>query len=392
MIDITKVRKDTRYCEEQIFFNNAGAALMPIPVADSLQNYLKREEREGGYETAESEAASLARFYDAFAETLNCKNTEIAYIENATRAWDLAFYSFDFKPGDKILTTRCEYGSNLIAYQQLAKRKGIKYVFVPNDEHGQTDTKALANLIDEKIKLISATHIPTGGGLVNPAKAIGEIARSAQIPFLLDACQSVGQIPMDVQEIACDILTGTGRKYLRGPRGTGFLYIRDTILDSLEPIILDQHAAEIVSLNEHKIRADAKRFESWEQYFAGKKALAVAADYASGLGLENIRDRIYTLAEELRAGLANITNVENQDLGQEKCGIVTFTVTNKPCIEVKQALAKYNIKVSLSRGSGSFISFKDKGIKELIRVSLHYYNTEQETHTFLQRLDQIVNH
>ncbi len=265
VFDIQRARDETSACNEIVHFANAGASLMPIPVSEALHDYLRSEERIGGYETQTKYDRSLNGFYGVAAQLLNCSSDEIAYVENATRAWDLAFYSFKFKPGDKILTSFAEYGSNVIAYLQQVKRFGVEVVFIPNDESGQLDTRALSNLIDDRVKLISITHIPMAGGLVNPAKEVGRIAKAAGIPFILDSCQGVGQIPIDVEEIGCDVLCATGRKFLRGPRGTGFLYVRKTLLTQLDPPFLDQHAATLVSPTEYQIRPDEKRFENWEQ-------------------------------------------------------------------------------------------------------------------------------
>jgi len=322
--DIIRARKETIACEDIVHFNNAGAALMPKTVSDVLHGYLNKEERMGGYETASDEYELLEHFYESAAKLLNCKIDEIAFVENATRAWDMAFYGFKFVQGDKILTTLAEYGSNVIAYNQQVKRFGDEVIFAPNDEHGQIDIHALKNLIDDRVKLISITHIPTGGGLVNPAKEVGNIAKTAKIPFLLDSCQSVGQIPMDIEEIGCDVACGTGRKYLRGPRGTGLLYVRRALIEKLEPPILDQHAATLLSPKVYQVRLDAKRFENWEQYFAGKAALGVAIDYALSFGLDSIQSRIYLLADKLRGKLKDIAGIRVTDEGLEKCGIVTF--------------------------------------------------------------------
>ena len=388
--DIARARKEIRACEDIVHFNNAGSSLMPIPVADALYDYLRKEEQFGGYETADFEAAALDNFYNATANMLNCSPNEIAYVENATRAWDMAFYSFKFEPGDKILTTIAEYGSNVIAYLQQQKRYGVEIVFVPNDAHGQIDTKALANLIDDRVKLISITHIPTGGGLVNPAAEVGKIAKAANIPYLLDSCQGVGQLALDVDQIGCDILCGTGRKYLRGPRGTGLLYVRQAIIEQLEPPILDQHAAELISPTEYKIRADAKRFENWEQYFAGKAALGTAVSYAQSFGLENIQNRIFHLADTLRNKLSNIDGVTVTDEGIEKCGIVTFMAEQKSPATIKQRLREHRIHTSTSSGSGSLISFEQRGLTELVRASVHYYNTKTEIDFFIDTLQKIL--
>ncbi len=388
--DIKRARRDTRHCDDVVHFNNAGAALMPAPVADALHHYLHKEERYGGYETAAMEARALDSFYTNAATLLNCQTHEIAFVDSATRAWDMAFYGFTFAPGDIILTTLSEYGSNVIAYLQQAERTGVKVVFVPNDEYGQIDTKALETLIDDRVKLISLNHIPTGGGLVNPAAEVGRIAQAAHIPFLLDSCQSIGQMPIDVDAIGCDIACGTGRKYLRGPRGTGLLYVRDSLIDKLNPPTLDQHAASLISATEYRIRDDAKRFECWEQFVAGKAALSVAIDYARSYGLESIKTRIYHLATTLRQELSGIDGITLTDEGQEQCGIVTFVAEQMPAPEIKQQLAQFKINVTTPQGSGSLVSFQERGLDVIVRASLHYYNTKKEIDFFISKLRQVL--
>ncbi len=382
-VDVNQARKDTPACEKIIHFNNAGASLMPLPVTQALHHYLETEARIGGYETADLHADSLNSLYSSAARLLNCQPEEIAFVENATRAWDMAFYAFNFKPGDKILTAIAEYGSNVIAYLQQAKRFGIEVVFIPDDEYGQVDTDALSKMIDSKVKLISISHIPTGGGLVNPAIEIGRIAQQNNIPFLLDACQSAGQIPLDVESIGCDLLSITGRKYLRGPRGTGLLYIRNNILNQLDPPFLDQHAAELISPTEYKVREDARKFENWEQFFAGKYALGVAIDYALSWGLGPIQQRIYDLADKLRNQLSNCKDITVTDTGKEKCGIVTFYSRSLGANSIKKMLSQKNINVSISDGSGTLVLFQQRGLNELVRASVHYFNTEEEIETFV---------
>ncbi|MFT5015031.1 MAG: cysteine desulfurase/selenocysteine lyase, partial [Dinoroseobacter sp.] len=341
------------------------------------------------YETAGKRRDEIDNFYQSCALLLNCKPTEIAFVENATRAWDMAFYSFKFNAGDKILTSITEYGSSVIAYIQQANRFGVEIVFVPNDQHGQVDVSALENMIDEHVKLISMNHIPTGGGLVNPVAAIGKIANKHAIPYLLDSCQGVGHIPIDVDELGCDMLCGTGRKYLRGPRGTGFLYVRESLIGQLEPPILDQHAATLVSPTEYVMQTDARRFENWEQNIAGKAALGVAIDYALGWGLENIKQRTYHLADYLRTQLANVNNAIVTDEGVERCGIVTFTIRNIQPAMIKAHCVKASINLTTSKGSGSLVSFQQRGLTEVVRASVHYYNTFDEVDTFIEVLQRL---
>lgn len=389
--DIKKARAETRAADQMIHFNNAGSSLMPIPVADALHGYLYQEEQIGGYETAAAQADALNNFYTASAKLLNCGADEIAFIENATRAWDMAFYSMRFAPGDKILTSISEYGSNVIALIQQADRYGAELVFVPDDEFGQLDVAALENLIDDKVKLIAMSHIPTGGGLVNPAAAVGKIAKRAGIPYLLDSCQGVGQLPLDVEAIGCDMLSGTGRKFLRGPRGTGLLYVRSEFGQTLEPVMLDQHAATLVSKHKYVVRNDARKFENWEQNFAGKAALGVAIDYALEWGLEAIQERIYSLAADLRTKLSGLDGVTVADEGAEKCGLVTFSAKQISAAEIKTALASHKINVSVSDGSGTFVSFEKRGIKALVRSSLHYFNTVEEIDRFIDVLKRLIS-
>ena len=240
--------------------------------------------------------------------------------------WDLAFYSLDFKPGDRILTCVSEYSSNYISYLQVAKKTGAEIVVVPDDAHGQIDLAALERAIDKRAKLISISHIPTQGGLVQPAEAVGRIANQAGVMYILDACQSVGMMPIDVDRLGCDFLSATGRKYMRGPRGTGFLYARTRTTSQIEPIFLDNHAARWTGDNEYTAIADAKRFENWERYFAGVIGLKVAADQANELGMDAVWTRLRALADGLRARLKTVKGVTLTDLGVTKGAIVTFAV------------------------------------------------------------------
>ena len=380
--DLARARRETPGCANVIHFNNAGAALMPQPVLDAVVSHLQLEAAIGGYEAKKREAEAVERVYEAAAILINCTPHEIAFIENATRAWDMAFYAIPFKSGDRILTAKSEYSSNYIAYLQVAQKTGAVVEVIPNDEHGQTSVDALRNMIDDRVKLISITHVPAQGGLVNPAAAIGRVAREAGVLYLLDACQSVGQMPIDVKEIGCDILSTTGRKYLRGPRGTGFLYVRRELIEQLEPPFLDLHAATWVADDRYEIRADARRFENWEMYYAGKAGLGVAIDYAMSWGLPTIWTRVRKLAEQLRTQLVALGSVTIHDLGVERCGIVTFNVEGTAAAEVQRRLAESHINVSVALEESSRLDLVERRLPELVRASVHYYNSEDEIDRF----------
>lgn len=357
---------------------------MPRPVLDALVGHLLLEAQIGGYEAEARAAPAIDHVYDALARLLNCRRDEVAFIENATRAWDMAFYGFRFRRGDRILTGMAEYASNYIAFLQVAGRTGAVVEAIPNDEHGQISVDALRRAIDGRVKLIALTHIPTNGGLINPAAAVGRVARRANIPYLLDACQSVGQMPIDVEAIGCDILSATGRKFLRGPRATGFLYVSGALLDRLEPPFLDLHAATWVAPDRYEVRGDARRFENWETNFAGKLALGVAVDYALALGLGPIRDRVVALAESLRERLRATPGVSIHDLGQEQCGIVTFTLAGIDAAAAQECLARQRINVTTSSRSSTLLDMDTRGLAMLVRASVHYYNTEEEIERFVR--------
>jgi cysteine desulfurase / selenocysteine lyase len=381
-IDVQRARRETPGCENVLHFNNAGAALMPQPVLHATIGHLQREALVGGYEAAAQAYEAVEHVYDAAATLVGCHRDEIAIVENATRAWDMAFYAVPLGPGDRILTAMAEYASNYIAFLQVVRKTGAVVDVIPNDASGQFSVDALRHAIDDRVKLIAITHVPTNGGLVNPAAAVGQVAREAGVLYLLDACQSIGQLPIDVEAIGCDMLSATGRKYLRGPRGTGFLYVRRQILSHLEPPFLDLHAAQWVADDRFEIRPDARRFENWETYYAGKIGLGVAIDYALQWGIEAIWARIKRLADELRQRLSAIAGVTVRDEGVERCGIVSFTVTGSDADAVQRRLAKARINVSVSRISSTRLDMEARDLPDLVRASVHYYNTEEEIERF----------
>ena len=389
-IDLQRARQDTPGCKNVLHFNNAGAALMPIPVLEATIAHLQLEAQIGGYEAAEQAHEAVEHTYNAIATLINCSRDEIAVIENATRAWDQAFYSLPFQPGDRILTAMNEYASNYIAFLQVAKRTGAVIEVIPNDTHGQISLEALRNALDERVKLIAITHVPTNGGLVNPVAEVGKIAREHGILYLVDACQSVGPMPMDVQSIGCDMLSATGRKYLRGPRGTGFLYIRQSILDRLEPPFLELNSAQWVSPDRYEIRPTVRRFESWETNYAGKIGLGVAIDYALQWGMDSIWRRIKTLAYALRTQLSPLPGVIVRDRGITQCGIVTFTVEDKTPEEIASALKSQHINVTVTQRMGTLLDMESRGLTSMVRASVHYYNTEEEVEQFCRAVESLL--
>ena len=381
-IDVARARAETPGCREVLHLNNAGASLMTTGVLEATVGHLRLEAEIGGYEAADAHEAELERVYDAAARLLNSEPDEIAFVENATRAWDMAFYALPFQRGDRILTARSEYASNVIAGLQMAERTGAVVETIPSDETGQVSVDALRSMLDDRVRLIAITHVPTNGGLVNPAAAIGAVAREAGVPYLLDACQSVGQLPVDVRAIGCDFLSTTGRKYLRGPRGTGILYVRRDWVERLDPPFLDLHAARWVAPDRYEVRADARRFENWETNYAGKIGLGVAINEALAWGMDDIWARVRLLADTLRADLGTIPGVTVRDLGEVRGGIVTFTHDGVAADAIQAALHARRINVTTSSVASTRFDMEERGIDSLVRASVHYYNDEAELSRF----------
>lgn len=382
-MDIDALRQDTPGTANRVHLNNAGAGLLSRRTLRAMTSHLELEAAIGGYEAAGQERDRIDATHADIARLVGGQADEIALFDNSTHAWNAAFYSMTFKPGDRILTGRDEYGSSVLAYLQTARRHGAEVVVVPDDEYGQLDTAALADLIDERTKLVGVTHIPTSGGLVNPAAEIGRITRAAGVPFLLDATQSVGQFPVDVAEIGCDLLTATGRKFLRGPRGTGFLWVRPEALEYLDPYVTEIEAATWDGERGFTWHDGARRFETWEVSYSNVLGLSEAVQQALELGMDEIGRRAVALGAYLRDRLDALPGVTTYDLGRDRCAIVTAKVDAVPTADVAAALAKQGINVSTTVAEHSQFDTENRGVHPLVRLSPHYYNTEAE-------LDQAV--
>jgi selenocysteine lyase/cysteine desulfurase len=377
-MDIDRLRAETPGTAHRAHLNNAGAALMTRRTLAAMSEFLELEATIGGYEAAAAFADRVEGTYDGLARLLGADRDEIALFDNSTHAWQAGFAAVPLGPGDRILTGRDEYGSNVLGYLQAARRTGAELVVVPNDATGQLDVGALAALVDERTKLIGLTYVPTYGGLVNPAAEVGRIARSAGVLYLLDATQAAGQFPLDVAELGCDLLSGTGRKFLRGPRGTGFLYARTGALDRLEPAVVEIGSATWDGGRGFGWRDGAKRFETWERSGATTAGFGAAVEQALELGLDAIGTRAVGLGATLRDRLAALPRVTTYDQGARTCAIVTAKVEGVPSADVAAALAAAGVNVTLTLPEDNPLDTEDRGVHPLVRLSPHYYNTEAE--------------
>ncbi len=388
-LDIEKIRSETPGCNQKIHFNNAGSSLNPQIVTDAVISHLNQEQEIGAYEAAEKAKFLLNSFYVEFAELLNCDESEIAFIENSTRAWELAVHSIEWTYGDQIITAENEYGSNYLGLLHIAKQKSLDVITVPCDESGVVSLDQLEKSITPKTKLIALTHIASQRGDIQPAAAVGAIASKNNALFLLDVCQSVGQINLDTKDLNCDFLCGSGRKYLRGPRGTGFLFVKDKVLQSLEPIFLDLHSASWKNSKSYEFIETAKMFECYERNIAAMIGLSTAVQYLATLGIDAIEERINHLSSSLLAELSDLKNITVLERSNHRSGIITFTKSNIEAKILKDELQKRNINVSVCRQQNAQLDLGAECTGDVNRVSLHYYNTQQEVSKFLQALREI---
>jgi len=379
-LDVDRLRRETPGTTRVNHLNNAGAGLMPDPVYRTIVEHLELESQIGGYEAADKRRDEIAAVYRSVGRLIGADARNIALTENATASFIQALSAIAFKPGDVILTTRNDYASNQIMYLSLASRFGIELVRAPDHPSGGVDVSAVEELVHRRRpKLVAVTHIPTSSGLVQSVADIGAICRQRDTLYLVDACQSVGQMPLDVEHIGCDFLSATARKFLRGPRGLGFLYISDRALDAgLEPLFPDLYGADWIEADVFQPLPDARRFENWEFPFALVLGLGRAAEYALDLGLEPIRHRSWALAASARGGLAEIDGVRVLDRGSEPCAIVTIATEGQDPASLVHSLRAQGINTSLSMRDYAILDFDDQGVEAAVRISPHYYNTEEE--------------
>jgi selenocysteine lyase/cysteine desulfurase len=391
-LDVERLRAETPGCAQRIHFNNAGAALMPTPVFESMLEHLRLEVELGGYEAADARADAIDDFYAATAELLGCRTDNVAFATSATDAFSRALSAIRFERGDTILTTRDDYISNQIAFLSLGKRFGIEVVHAPTLPEGGVDVEAMVGLMKTlRPRVVVVTHIPTNSGLVQPVEEIGGHCRDLDLLYLVDACQSVGQYRLDVEQLGCDFLSATCRKFLRGPRGTGLLYVSDRALAAdYEPLFIDMRGARWTRPDVYEPVATAARFEDWEFPYAALLGAAAAVRYALSVGIDSIAERSPELGSTLRDGLSAIDGIRVLDRGRERCAIVTFTVPSWQPTHFKQTLDAYGINSALSLREYALYDFADKGVEWCVRLSPHYYNTEREVERVLAAVKELA--
>jgi selenocysteine lyase/cysteine desulfurase len=383
-------RADTPGTSHRNHLNNAGAALMPMPVLRAMTDHLALEAEIGGYEAAEARAHQVQRGYDALATLVGASARNIAVVANATAGFVAAVSSFDFEPGDVVVTSRCDYTSNQIQYLALQQRLGIQVAHAEDLPEGGVDPESVRRAVSAangRCRLVAVSWIPTNSGLVQDVEAVGVVCEELGVPYLVDACQAVGQVPIDVARLRCDYLSATARKFMRGPRGIGFMFASDRALARGDhPLFVDMRGARWTRDDRYELDPTARRYEDWEFPYAQVLGQSAAAEYALAVGIEVARSRAWMLAERVRAGLRGLPQVRVLDRGVRQCAIVTASFDGVDARRVVKQLSEWRINTVLTLREFGRYDFADKGVDAAVRLSPHYYNTEEEVDAAIEAI------
>jgi selenocysteine lyase/cysteine desulfurase len=390
MIDMAAVCDDTPAAHDRVFLDSAGSSLPPTPVLAEVVEHLGREAEIGGYRAQTERRDDLDDGYGVFAELLDCAPEDIAFSDSATRSWLSAVDAVGLGDGDRVLISQVEYGANAVALYRLAELTGCVVERMPSDASGRIDVEATRELLDERVKLVSVVHVPTNSGLITPVAEITAAAHEVGALVLLDACQSVGQLPVRMRELGVDLITGTGRKWLRGPRGTGFLAVRKEIADWLRPRLVDHTGAELLGEDAFRLRGAAAPYGLYEYGVAERLGLIRAAKYLLELGVDEVSAAVLRRSESLRRLLDGVDGVRTLDPGGERAGIVSFAVDGIPAGEVIDALWAREIVVSGGSSPGGMLDMRLRGITEIVRASPHYFVTDDQLHTTAEMISTLV--
>ncbi|MBO6503946.1 MAG: aminotransferase class V-fold PLP-dependent enzyme [Kordiimonadaceae bacterium] len=387
--DLSRVREQTPGVSGRIHLDNCGSALMAQPVIDEISAVFQREIAVGGYVAQEQQADKLSSSYNLLAELFDGHADDFAFVGSAVDGWTKAFYSVPFEPGDNIVTAYNEYCSNYVAYLQVAKLRGVEIRVARQADAGGIDLNHLNELVDSRTRLISISHMPSSSGEINQVQDVGLIAREKGVLYQLDACQSAGHIPVSIADIGCDIMTGTSRKFLRGPRGIGFLYVNEKARSLMEPVVLTNQSAEWSAQDAYSLRQDTKVFEAWERSVTNQLGFAVAIQYLLDLGVEKATNQIANNATYLRKQLPNVKGVRVECPPNAVSAIITLNKDGLTPSDIKSRLEKQAIGVQVASVVHTRLDLEARGIESAVRVSPHYYTSQSDMDGFLNALEAL---
>jgi cysteine desulfurase / selenocysteine lyase len=365
------------------YLNNAGAGIMSTKTYEVIINYLKLEREIGAYHAAAKSKTLSDNFYINAAKLINANSpSEIAYMDSASRGWNMIVYGTPLKKGDTILTLSSEFGTNLITLFNYAKLNDFKVCVIKCDINGSFLIEEIENKLKEGAKLIAISHAVAHGSIINPVEEIGKLAKKYGAYYIVDGCQTVGQIKVDVQSIQCDAYMTTGRKWLCGPRGTGFLYVKSS--SQMRTTQLDLASADLIfddnlNLIRIEVRNDAKQFELWEKSFANLLGLSSAIEECLESKIEVISVKIQELSNKLRFAASSNENIKLIGKTISLSGILGFYLDDYSKESyVQNEFDKFDLRISTMSDWDCPMHFPKNGANKIFRLSPHFY-TDNDT-------------
>lgn len=389
-IDVAVERARTPGAVTGHHFNAAGAALPATGTIETVVAHLELEATIGGYEAAWQAAPRLEGVYRLAASVLGAAPEEIALVESATAGWQRAVAALRLRPGDRVLAARSSYVSNALQLLSMERETGITVELLDNAADGGVDLASLARSLRRgPAALVTAAHVPTSSGLVEPAERIGALCRRFGVPFLLDATQSVGQLKVDVRRLGCDMLVSTGRKFLRGPRGTGLLYVAAELSDRLAPVSPDVRGARWTEDRDWVVAPGARRFELWEAAHALRLGLGAALADLEALGAPAVAARLAALGTRIRHELSEVDGVLVVDPPAAGGGIVTFAVPGSPAEQVRAELTARGVHLVSVPASHGRWDLAARELPAVLRASVHVYNDDADVYALVEAVREV---
>jgi selenocysteine lyase/cysteine desulfurase len=386
---VESTRSTTPGVAHAVYLNNASSSLPDHLVTETVCAHVRREAELGATRAAIEATEQLVEVRALVARLIGADAGEIAFLDTATRAWGLTLLSTPFKPGDRILLSRCEWVSNRVNAERLARERSLLVETIPCEADGTVALDQLSAMLDERVRVVGVTMVPTNNGLINPIAAIRERLRGTACRFFVDAAQAVGQMRIDVRELGADVLTFNSCKWLRGPRGAGVAFIRSEFLAGMDPPV----AGDQAGLDPHSSdwRPSAERFESFHYPVSSRLGLGQAVRQADAIGLRAIEARLNALAQTLRDGLRAHPGCIVHDTARQLSAIVTFSLPGIDASLAAQMLAGRGFELSVSDHRYAAVDLSARGLSSVLRASPHYFNTEGEIERFLDACSQICS-
>lgn len=378
-----------------IYFDNGATSQKPRQMIAALQHYYEHENanvHRGIHELSNRATEAYENARQRAAQFINARDkSEIIFTRGTTEGINLvaATWALDnLKAGDTILISELEHHSNLVPWQMVAKRTGAKLAYIPiTGDEGTLDFSRLDKLSSDGVKLLAITHISNSMGVVNPVAEICAKAREHGVLTVIDAAQSAGHLPIDVQAIGCDFLAFSSHK-ICGPTGMGVLYGRQEILKDLSPY---QGGGEMISKVEYfstEYNVAPHRFEAGTPHISGAVGLHAALDYLDAIGRENIFAHDHELAEHAVARLSEFEGIRIFGPKQGRAGLVSFVMKNAHALDIATMVDQKGVALRAGHHCNQPLMAK-LGVPATLRASFYFYNTKEEVDRFIEILHKV---